>query len=125
MSTNPQTQAIQVTNALISAAQQLMGIFNTMATLDAQWTDQTTATILAAMGTVTQNADGTLGAVDATPNVAHPLNTATYTTLNRAISSNQITQIKTVLDAVVTLVNGSAVSAQTGARAILNVAVGG
>jgi hypothetical protein len=122
MSTNPQTQAIQVANALISAAQQLMGLFNTMSTLDAQWTDQSTATILANMQTALVNADGSLAAADATPTAGHAL---TAVTLSRAISANQITQIKTILDAVVTLVNGSAVSAQTGARAILNVAVGG
>lgn len=125
MATTPQTQAIQVANGLISAAQQLMNLYQLMVQLDQQWTDQSVATIVAAMATVTQNADGSMGAADGSPNVAHPLSPTLYPTLNRAISSNQIGQLKTILDGVVNYVGGSAVSTQASARPILNVAVGG
>lgn len=120
-----QSQAIQVANSLFGLAAQLMSIYTQMVALDAAWSDNGLAAVIAAMGTVTLNADGSLGTVDSTPNVAHPLNPATYPTLQRALSSNQIAQIKTVLDNVVTYVNGSAVSATSGARAILNSSVGG
>jgi hypothetical protein len=120
-----QSQAIQVANNLISAAQQLMQLYQLMTTIDAQWTDQGTATVIAAMGTIAQNADGSLGTTDSTPNVAHPLNPTTYPTLSRALSSNQIAQLKTILDGVVSYVGGTAVTTQAGARAILNAAVGG
>jgi hypothetical protein len=120
--TTPQTQAVQVANGLIICAQQFMNLYQQMVALDAQWTDQGVATILAAMSTSAQNADGSIGTADGSPNVAHPI---TSTLLSRAISSNQIGQMKTVLDGLVTYINGSAVTTQAGARAILNVAVGG
>jgi hypothetical protein len=120
-----QSQAIQIANQLISLSQTLMSIYQGMVVLDAAWSDDGTATVIAALGTVALNADGSLGAADGAPNVAHPINPALFPVLTRALSSNQITQLKTILDAVVTLVNGSAVSAQTGARGILNAAVGG
>lgn len=120
--TTSQTQAAAVANGLISAAQQLMAVYQLMTTLDAQWTDQSSATIIAAMPTAVQNADGSIGTADGSPNVAHPI---TLTLLSRAISSNQIGQIKTIMDGIVAYVNGQAVTTQAGARAILNVAVGG
>jgi hypothetical protein len=120
--TTPQTQAVAVANGLISAAQQLMGVYQLMVSLDAQWTDQNSATILAAFTTAVQNADGSTGAADGAPNVAHPM---TNFGLNRAISSTQIGQIKTIMDGIVNYVNGTAVSTQVGARAILNVTIGG
>lgn len=122
MGTTPQTQAIQVANGLISAAQQLMAVYALMQQLDAQWTDQNVATIVAALATAVENADGSIGTADASPNVAHPI---TSVLLSRAISSTQIGQLKTILDGIVTYVNGGAVTTQAGARAILNVAVGG
>jgi len=122
MSTTPQTQAAQVANGLIQAAQQLMQVYQQMVTLDAQWTDQNVATILAAMATAAQNADGSIGANDGTPNAAHPITSAL---LSRAVSSTQIAQLKTILDGVVAYVGGQAVTTQAVARAILNVAVGG
>lgn len=122
MSTTPQTQAAQVANGLISAAQQLMNVYQAMVQLDAQWTDQGVATILANMATGVQNTDGSVGAADGSPNVAHPITSAL---LSRSISSTQIGQLKTILDGLVTYINGSAVTTQASARPILNVAIGG
>jgi len=125
MAATPQSQAIEVANGLFSAAQQLMGVYNLMIKLDAEWTDDSVATFVAAFSTVATNADGSLGAADATPNVAHAIDPSKYPAMTRAMSSNSIAQIKTILDGIVTYVNGSAVTAQPGARAILNNAVGG
>jgi hypothetical protein len=125
MAATPQTQAIQVANTLFGLAAQLMSIYTQMEALDAAWTDNALAAVIANMGTVVQNADGSIGAADGSPNVAHPLNPATYPSLQRCLSSNQIASIKTILDNVVTYVNGSAVSATASARAILNSSVGG
>lgn len=125
MATTPQTQAIQIANSLISFAQQLMTISQGMAVLDAAWTDDNAANVLAAMGTVVTNTDGSLGAADGAANPAHALNPALYPALSRAISSTQIAQLKTILDGVVNYVGGSAVTTQASARPILNVAVGG
>lgn len=125
MAATAQTQAIAVANQLITLSQQLMATYTQMVILDAQWTDQGVAAVLAAMGTVVQNADGSIGAADGAPNAAHPLNPATYPVLARAISSNQIGQLKTILDGIVNYVGGQVVAQQAGARAILNAAVGG
>lgn len=119
----PQNQALNTINNLISAAQSIIAIYNDQATLDQYWTDNGIANIMAALGTVALNTDGTTGAADGTPVETHPLDPAKYPSLVRTLTPTQITQIKTILDAVVSLINGNAVSAQTGARAILNAAV--
>jgi hypothetical protein len=125
MAATQQSQAIQVVNTLISLSTQLMNVYQQMVALDAAWTDQGAATVIAALGTVAINADGSLGAADGAPNVAHPLDPAKYPTLSHSLSSNQIAQCKTILDGLVSYVNGQAVTTQIGARAILNAAVGG
>lgn len=123
--TTPQTQAIQVANQLIGAAQQVMSIYTLLSTLQGEWTDQGTANIVAALQTAALNTDGSLGAPDGAPNVNHPIDPRIYPVINRAISSNQVVQMKSILDGIVSYINGQALAAQPGARAILNVAVGG
>jgi hypothetical protein len=122
---NPQTQAIQTANQLISLSSQLMSIYTQMVILDAAWTDQGAANVLNALGTVVLAVDGSTGAADGAPNVTHPIDPTKYPALTRSLSSNQITSLKTTLDSIVTFVNGSAVTAIPSARAILNSAVGG
>lgn len=125
MAATQQSQAIQIANQLISLSAQLIAIYQQMVILDAAWTDDGTATVLANLATVALNADGSLGASDGAPNTAHPINPTTYPALARAVSSTQITQLKTILDGIVNYVGGQAVTTQAGARAILNAAVGG
>lgn len=125
MASGPQSQAIGVANTLIANAQQLIAIYQSMVALDAAWTDVAAANTLAAMSTVVLGTDGTVGTADGSPNVAHPISPTLYPGLTRLISSNQIAQLKTILDGVVTYVGGGAVSTQASARPILNVAVGG
>jgi hypothetical protein len=120
MAATPQSQAIGIANQLISMAQVLNDLYQTVTILNQQWTDDAVANTLNAMGTVAQNADGSLGAADATPNPAHPLNLTTYPTLYRAVSANQIASLLTILQNILTYVNGSAVSATGGVRANLN-----
>jgi hypothetical protein len=122
---NPQTQAIQIANTLFNLSSQLMAVYTQMVVLDQQWTDQGSANVINALGTVAINVDGSTGASDATPNVAHPVDPAKYPSIQRSLSANQISSIKTVLDNIVTYVNGSAVTATPSARGILNSAVGG
>ena len=125
MTINARLNPLQTANNLMNLAQQLLIIYQQMVIIDAAWTDDTVATTIAAMGTVAVNADGTLGAADGTPNVAHPINLALYPSLSRAVSSNQIGQAKTIMDGIVAYVSGQAVSQQAGARAILNAVNGG
>jgi hypothetical protein len=122
---NPQTQAIQTANLLINLSSQLMSIYTQMVSLDAAWTDQGAANIINALGTVVLAVDGSTGAADGAPNVTHPIDPTKYPALVRSLSANQITSLKTTLDSIVTYVNGSAVTTNPSARAILNSAVGG
>jgi len=124
MSANPQTQAIGIINRLLSLAVQLKGISDEMIALDGVWTDNNIGAVINAMGTVGLNTDGSLGSADATPNNAHPLSPTLYPAIQRSLSANQVTSIKTILDTIPTLIGGSSVPAQTGARGILNAAVG-
>jgi len=120
----PQTQAIEVTNGLILAAQQAMALYATLTALNQNWVDNAVPNTVAAFSTVALNGDGSLGAADSAPNTSHPIDTTKYP-LERAISSFEISQIKSVLDGFVAYINGQAVTTQPGAHAILNVAVGG
>jgi hypothetical protein len=126
MSVNPQTQSIAIANQLISLAGQFLSIYQQMVILDAAWSDNGVANIINALGTVALNTDGSLGTTpDGTPVVTHPINPTLYPNLIRSLSATQITQLKTILDNIVTYVNGSAVSATASARGILNSASGG
>lgn len=119
-----QSQAIGVANQIISCAQQLLALKVQIDAASAAWTDDAVANTLNALQTCALAADGSLGAVDGTPNVAHPINTATYTALSRALSANQIASMLTIIQNISTYVNGGAVSATASARAILDSASG-
>jgi len=120
-----QSQAIAAANSNISGAQQLMTLYQQLIALQNVWTDVNVGNTLNALSTVALNTDGSLGAADATPNTAHPIDTSKYPSMSRALSSTQITQIKTILDGIVTYIQGGAVTTQPSARAILNQAIGG
>jgi len=121
MATSPQTQAINTANEIINVAGQLKALYDLATLIQAQWTDNAVANTPNAQATAVVNADGSTGAVDGTPNVAHQI---TNSNLVRSLSANQITSMKTVLDTFVSMVNGNAVSATPGIRAILNSATG-
>jgi hypothetical protein len=125
MTATPNSQVIQQANLVISTAGQFMSLFQTMLTLDAAWTDDAVATVLATMGTVALNPDGTLGTVDASPVASHPINPTIYPGLTRAVSLNQITLAKTIMDGFVSYINGQAVTTQVSARLALNALIGG
>jgi hypothetical protein len=123
-STNLESQAIGVANTLLTTAQSLVGLINTINQTSGQYTQLTLGTVFAAMPTATPNADGSLGTADATPNVAHPINapllqTNQGLTLNRAISANDIGSLLTFLQAVAALAAGSAVTQQGQAPQVL------
>lgn len=125
MAATPQTQAIAIANTIIGLAQQLKTLSDQIAAVNLQWQDDGTANTLNALATTTVNVDGTAGTVDGTPNVAHPINVAVYTALNRAISANDLASLLTVLNSVPNYVAGGAISATPGVRGILNKVIGG
>ncbi len=103
----------------------MLSLYQTMLALDASWTDDGVATALATLNTVAVNSDGTLGTADGTPNPAHPINPAIYPTITRAVSVNQLTLTKTIMDGFVSYIGGQAVTTQVSARLALNTMVGG
>ena len=125
MAATVQSQAIEGVNGGIGSAQQLMNLYVQLVHLKEIWQDVNVGQTISAMSTIKLNADGSLGAADTTPNAGNPIDTNKYPTLSRALSSTQIAQMKTILDGIVDYIEGRAVSAQPGARAILNTAIGG
>lgn len=125
MSASPQTQAIQNANTIISLAAQLLTLSQSITQVNNAWQDQGSANVLNAMATRAAKTDGTLGTADVTPNNANPIDIGAYITLNRAISSNTLAAMLTVLNNIPTYVAGSAVAATSGVRAICNQATGG
>lgn len=128
MTSGAQTQAIQTANQIISIATQVLALAQQMQAIDAAWNDDAVAATLAAMNTVTINADGSVGAQDGTVNNAHPISPTLYPGFSRLVSSNTIASVKTVLDNLPNwIMNGAAVTAVGNAsnRAILNGVTGG
>ena len=120
VTSTPQSQAISMANQIFLAGQTATTLYAQIAGIDQYWTDDGVANILNAMATAPENTDGSLGTADGSPNNNHPIDTRVYPSLNFAVSSNQIASMKTILDAIQSLLNGNVVSAQGGARAILN-----
>lgn len=122
----PQSQAIEVANNLLAYAQEVMTLYANLKLMDAQWTDDQVAGTLLNLNTVPYNLDGSLGTTnDPAPDQTHPINTANYPTLNRPVSVYHLTVAKTVLDGIVTYIEGGAVTQQPSARSFLNSVIGG
>jgi hypothetical protein len=125
MSGTLNSQGVKTANTILQLSQQMMSIYSQIVSMDAAWTDTGAATVIAAMATTAVNADGSSGASDGAPNVAHPINTVIYPQLTQSVSSTQLAQAKTILDGVRSYIEGQAVSTQIGARAILNAVING
>ena len=120
----PNSVAVGVANEIMSISAELIMLYNRIKVVDKAWNDDNVANYLAAMTTAVLNSDGTQGNSDATPNAAHPILYGLYN-LSRPVTATQITQMKSGCDDVAAYIDGSAVSANPGAHAILDVAVGG
>jgi hypothetical protein len=127
MSASLSSQAIQIANGLITITQQLAGLKTSIDQLSAQYTSLTLGTPLAAMATTPVNADGTLGTVDGSPNVNNPIDprVPAQAGLTRAVKATDIGSALTMLQAVSTLLAGSAVTTQAQSPQILAKFVGG
>lgn len=121
------TQAIQIANAEISIGQQLSFIKTQIDQLAAQYTQLTLSTVFAAMATCISNTDGSLGTVDVSPNAAHPIDprVAAQSGMTRAILATDLASLNTLLQAVSTLLAGSAATQQGQSPQLLAKLVGG
>ena len=128
MATNlqsPLSETIAVANGYVAAAQDIMSLYATLKDLAARASDNSVATYLAQMQTVAIKNDGSLSTTpDQAPTQTNPIDTLIYPTLSRPISMQQLIQVKTVMDAIVSYIEGSAPAASPGARAILHAAIG-
>lgn len=126
MSATEQTQSIGNSNQILGLAGRLMDLYNGCKQGINAWNDDGTLTVVQHLATAAQNADGSLGAADATPVNANPIDTrvTANATLVRAISANNLSSLVTQLGNFVSLVEGNAVSAQAGFRSLFNQATG-
>jgi hypothetical protein len=69
------------------------------------------ANLMVALNTCAQNADGSLGAADASPVAAHPIDPRVYPALTRAVSSVALTGGGVILNNIITVLAGGAVAA--------------
>jgi hypothetical protein len=120
-----QGQTIANANTIIGLTQSLQALYLQIRAASEAWTDDATANQLNALPTAPYKTDGSLGTADTTPNTANPIDTRIITTLSRTVSANSVASMLTILQNVKTYVEGGAVAATPGVRAILNNAVGG
>jgi hypothetical protein len=120
-----QSQVIGLANQMNGIAAQLVGLQALLTAINEQWSALDGQTVMNAMGTCAQNADGSIGAADSSPTTGHPINPATYPTLNRATSAYNYGATLTVLQQLLNLLNGAAVTQQTTAPTILAEMTGG
>jgi hypothetical protein len=123
MPATEQSQAIGMANQAIAIMGQFQALRATVNEFVTQYNDQGTSTIWNNLGTVAQNTDGSLGAADGSPNTAHPINTGTYTTLNRATSAATLENAVALMEAFQSFLTNSAV-ATANRNAVLDLFIG-
>jgi hypothetical protein len=99
----PQTKkaaAITGANTLISIMSQFQSLRQQCADVVKAYNSEAWNSAWSAMATAAQNADGSLGAADGSPNTSHPIDTRVtdQTTLNRAATANQFIATVTFLN---------------------------
>lgn len=121
------SQTVQMANDIMGLISQLGALKSQIDSLVAQWAQLNGATQMAAMATCALNADGSLGAADASPSTAtgHVIDTRVVTSLGRATSAYNVGLAENLLSAVSSLLSGNAVAAQSGFPSILAQLTGG
>lgn len=99
MAATKQTQAIAMANEALGYAAALGQLTDNINSFVARYNNQATSTVWNALATAGVNADGTLGAADGAPNNAHPISTAVYPALNRAVAANDMVTFVALLQA--------------------------
>jgi len=133
MPATTQSQAEDLANQLNGVAAQFVALQQQLTVLNTRWTAINAQSVLDAMPTVTQNADGSQGTADvdnSTPPVpihvsGHPINAVSYPGFQRATSSYNYGAMLTIAQQFLNLVNGEAVATQASAPTILAEMTGG
>lgn len=103
----PQSQAVGLANQAASIAQQILVLRATVNDFITQYNDTSASTIWNALATCAQNADGSLGTADGTPNTAHPIDNRVITGLTRATSATNLTNLVAALEVFQNFLTGS------------------
>ncbi len=119
-----QTQSVSLANGALSLASTLQGLLDATNSLVSQYGNNGTSTAWSAMATAALNADGSLGAADATPNPAHPIDTRVVTGLNHAVAANDLITFIALLQAYQAFMGNAAV-ATANRRAVIDPLTGG
>jgi len=111
----------------MTIGQQLNSLKGSIDQIAAQYTQLTLSGVFNAMATAVVNTDGSLGTQDGSPNAAHPIDprVPAQSALTRAILATDIASLNTLVQAVSTLLAGSAVSQQGQSPQLLAKITGG
>jgi hypothetical protein len=121
-----QSQVLSLGNQAIQITQQIDSLYETVCQFLEQWQDDNAQSVVLALATCALNADGSLGQADAAPNNAHPINTALYPGLSRAISASDLLALQTYpISNFKAMVEGAAIAAVPSMRSLINKATGG
>lgn len=112
MKATKEDAAIAGANELFGYMQQLKAIRLGMTDFLKKYNDETWSTVWASLATAAQNADGSLGTADGTPNTAHPIDTrvGTQTALNKAVTQTMLVSGVTCLNQLVNFFGNVAVT---------------
>jgi hypothetical protein len=90
-----QDSAVSFANQLMSLAQQAQQLRGALAEAVKRYNSENYSAVWSAMATAAQNADGSLGQADATPQAGHPLDTRVYGNLSKAVTAAMLTALIT------------------------------
>ena len=100
-------RAVTALNDLQSLLQSIYSLNTAAEELITRITDQELQSIWQALGTCALNADGSLGAVDVSPNNDHPINPSTAPGMNHVVTCNQYIAAQTALGNVMTAIQAN------------------
>jgi len=112
MAVDLQYQASITASNIIATVAGFADTRKTIGQLNSTYTQLDLASVLGAMPTATQNADGSL-TPDSTPQTGHPIDTNKITRLTIALSAYDIGVMLSLLQQVAALLDGNTVAQQT------------
>lgn len=98
MADTKQARAINGANQLMQIAGQVAALRQSINQFVTQYNSEGWSTVWNNLPTAAQNADGSLGAADASPTAGHPINTGTITALTRAVPATQLVAGVTMIE---------------------------
>lgn len=121
MATLQSDLAINYANQIISLVQQMRNLRTTAAEIQAINTNTPLGNLWNVLSTTALSADGGLGAPNASPNTANPIDTRVYPTLTRGqVSANTLANGLALVISFVNLMNGQAITANGATPATVN-----